>query len=430
MIKDLIESFTLIMKHFSKTTIFCLLIAGMFSCCIGCQPLGFDPEGGVDGVHEIPIEVNITNTLSSSTVYFTTDGSDPTPASTVYTGPIHLDTTTTLKAVSIINNVKFNTLRSTYTFVSDEEWRVFDAPVFTGNYIASDPCIIKEENYYRMYYTDMYFLDDVYAEKYLRSCISSAISFDGLTWTYEGITLKGRKNSWEEDIEATHVIKKNGKYLLYYSGYSHKGGYPAQGYPAKLSVADSTDGIHFERVSNDPVLSPTPGWYDNDAVYSPSIIQYGEELVMIYAGHCWTHSQTGELGVFLITATSDDGLIWTKRDVPALKPDAKMPWHNIGVAEPSLISGPDGKYYLFFTGVGFDDWERAIGVAMSDTPFGPWQFLTIDPHIARKTGTFRNCGALAPDVLIENGKVRMWYLGYACPENFAIGYAETDWPLN
>ena len=45
--------------------------------------------------------VSITDTIQGAVIYFTTDGSEPTPKSQRYTGPISLSATTTLKAIAI-----------------------------------------------------------------------------------------------------------------------------------------------------------------------------------------------------------------------------------------------------------------------------------------------------------------------------------------
>ena len=216
-----------------------------------------------------------------------------------------------------------------------------------------------------------------------------------------------------------------GTYLLYYSGYETEGD-PAMGFPAKLTVASSTDGTHFERVSNDPILYPTPGWYDNDAVYSPAVAVAGEELVMVYAGHCYTDCRSG-WGVTLLGATSSDGLTWTKLEQPVLQGTTLgLDWTKDGVGEPALLYGSDGQWHLFFTAL--EDATREIGLASGTTPFGPWTVLD-QPILQPTPGEFDEGGVLAPFVLQEGDLLRMWYLGQTLGEQaFAIGYAEAPAP--
>ena len=144
--------------------------------------------------------------------------------------------------------------------------------------------------------------------------------------------LSGREGEWDENLESAFAIKWKGEYLLYFSGYRHAG-YPAQEFPASLALATSNDAVHFTRQSDDPILAPTRGWYDNDAIYSPTIVETDDRLVMIYAGHCYTRCEHG-FGNVLLAATSNDGLAWTKINHPVLTggiPDAvwtRMAWQN------------------------------------------------------------------------------------------------------
>jgi predicted GH43/DUF377 family glycosyl hydrolase len=310
-------------------------------------------------------------------------------------------------------------------------WAIKEDPVFGGQYVAADPSVILDNGLYRMFYTCI----DPSGEVTIAE-ICQATSSDGLSWAnipasgeIEGLVLAGRPGEWDEHLETSLIFKRGDQYFLYYSGYKTDG-LPVIGFPASLGLATSTDGVTFTRVQDDPILSPTDGALDNDAVYGPAIVAHDGQLVMIYAGHCYNDCPTGEDSeVTLLAATSIDGLTWTKRADPVLAAVDGLDWMKDGLSDPDLVQGSDGRYYLFFTGVREDD--RAIGVAVSDSPFGPWT-VDADPIILPSTTGlgFDAAGVVAPTVLFENDRARMWYRGTGLgDEGFAIGYAEAPWPV-
>ncbi|NWG18126.1 MAG: hypothetical protein HXY41_15995 [Chloroflexi bacterium] len=309
-------------------------------------------------------------------------------------------------------------------------WTKHDTPLYSGQFfVASDPVVLDEGDSYRMFYTCMDFLRES-----PRAVLCAATSPDGLAWTpapvegaLEGLVLRGREGEWDENLEGAYAIRVGDRYLLYYSGYTDEGGYPAKGYPAALALAVSDDGIHFERIQPEPILSPTAGWYDNDAIYSEVVFEYGDGFGMIYVGHCYTRCDSG-YGTTLLAAVSPDGYIWTKLPDPVLlaMPD-DLPWTRDGVAEPAIVIEPEGRVTLFFTGL--RDEDRWLGMARGSSPFGPWQ-VNPDPILKPTPGMFDAGGVLAPHVLIEGDRARMWYLGVQPVEGgeyFHVGYAEALW---
>lgn len=309
-------------------------------------------------------------------------------------------------------------------------WTKHPEPLYSGQfYVASDVSLLDEGDYYRMAYTCMDFLRET-----PRAALCQATSSDGLDWQsvdtggkLDGLILYGRDGNWDEDLEGSYLVKTENEYRLYYSGYKDEGGYPAKGYPAALALAISTDGLNFERYQTQAILEPTPGWYDNDAVYSPVVFEYGGEWVMIYAGHCYTNCDEN-FGVTLLAATSADGVHWTKRSEPVLTAmPEQVEWTRDGVAEPAVMVEADGQVTLFFTGL--RDADRWLGMARSASPFGPYD-MSPEPILKPTPGTFDAGGVLAPHVLIEDGVARMWYLGVEPVEGgeyYHVGYAEAEW---
>lgn len=70
-----------------------------------CPPASRPKFSVAAGVYDKPVTVKIRENTRGAVVYYTTDGWTPTAASTRYTGPITISTTTTLQAIAIAPNM-------------------------------------------------------------------------------------------------------------------------------------------------------------------------------------------------------------------------------------------------------------------------------------------------------------------------------------
>jgi predicted GH43/DUF377 family glycosyl hydrolase len=306
-------------------------------------------------------------------------------------------------------------------------WSKRREPVLRNKYhVASDPSVLRDGSTYRMFYT-------CFDPDRQGPAICQTVSQDRLSWTdapvddgMKGRMLQTREGHWDEHHEGAAAIRRGSECLLYYSGYK-TGGTPIPNFPAFLAAARSEDCLHFQRISDEPILKPTSGWYDNDAIFSPTVVDLDGVLTMVYTGHCYTNCLNGA-GVFLLAATSRDGRTFTKHKSPVMKPSNEHQWTRNGLAEAALARGPDGFLYLFVTGALGDDEKKVIGVARSKTVAGPWE-LNPQPILSPTAGRFDDSGVLAPSVLIEGNIARMWFTGINNKSQMAVGYAEAPLPL-
>src|SRR5438046_2801416 len=78
-------------------------------------PPTFSPASGT---HVSSVQVTIADSTPGATIYYTTDGSTPTTSSIVYTGPISVTQTTTLRALAAASGMADSAVASaTYTIV-------------------------------------------------------------------------------------------------------------------------------------------------------------------------------------------------------------------------------------------------------------------------------------------------------------------------
>ncbi|PJI10446.1 MULTISPECIES: cellulose binding domain-containing protein [Clostridium] len=76
----------------------------------------------VSGTYTTAQKVSLSSSTSDAAIYYTTDGSDPTTSSTLYSGPITISKTTTLKAIAVKNGMTDSDITSAdYTISTSPE---------------------------------------------------------------------------------------------------------------------------------------------------------------------------------------------------------------------------------------------------------------------------------------------------------------------
>ncbi len=323
----------------------------------------------------------------------------------------------------------------------EEQWQFNPtAPVINnGNDIidivaASDPCILKDDTGYKLYYTCVGVTQeeiDAAApfDPTPKTRICVATSNDGIAFTKHpnNPILDPSESAWDSyGLETPFVKKIDGEYWLYYYGYdTDKIEDVISGDKATLGsigLAVSNDGITFNRDPANPVLEPSPltdqdtyvGLWDSWAVEGPCIIEVGNEYWMYYGGA--GSVAAGEMINSIGLAISTDGKTWTKAiQNPLLHEGSTSSWDRYHVIDPSVIKY-NNQYILWYHGgdkysAVDDEYSNFnIGVAYSNNGID-WAKDSNNPVLKNKGLSWATSGIMAPSVFEENNTFVMYFHG-------------------
>ena len=188
---------------------------------------------------------------------------------------------------------------------------------------VSDPYVIKASGTYTMWYeswTDT-------------GRIGCATSPDGITWTKcaaNPVLEPGDPGDWDETaVHDPVVVFHDGLYHMWYRGTDPD-------WVWHIGYITSTNGIEWNRFLTAPVLSGTPGDWDDGT------LELGDVLVADGSWDMW-YGANGQVG----SATSTNGINWTKSvSNPLLGPGTPGQW---GQPVVKFVAGSDGSALDGFT---------------------------------------------------------------------------------
>lgn len=134
-------------------------------------------------------------------------------------------------------------------------------------------------------------------------------------------------------------------------------------------------------------------------------------------------------------ATSTDGRDWTEKGMALSKGEVGS-WEGASVFTPNILVA-EGRYWLFYTGTSrpyskkpFNP-DSKIGIAVSDTPDGPWQRLPNNPALKNSDNKEDFDSHLVDDacLIVRDGKYWFYYKGRQLgkgPAHTQMGLAIAD----
>lgn len=156
-------------------------------------------------------------------------------------------------------------------------------------------------------------------------------------WTPMGIAMEADTTLGEQKsgLQAPHVIKENGKYLMFYGDWN------------RICLAESADGKTFTRVlnqDNNPSLFTGSLWNTRD----PMTLKIGDTFYCYYAGHQRQNDTIDHPKSAVFCRTSKDLRKWSDEVIVCNggSPQKQSNWFG-GDCECPFVVELDGKYMLF-----------------------------------------------------------------------------------
>lgn len=141
-----------------------------------------------------------------------------------------------------------------------------------------EPEVLFDGSTYQMWYTGY---DGTYCK------IGYATSADGRSWTKypDPVLSTGVTGNWDSlSVRSPSVVYDGSTYQMWYGGDNDRK-------HSRMGHATSTDGINWQKDSNNPVLDlGSNGRWDDWAVNHPTVISVGSTLKMWYSGHDGTET--------------------------------------------------------------------------------------------------------------------------------------------
>jgi predicted GH43/DUF377 family glycosyl hydrolase len=272
--------------------------------------------------------------------------------------------------------------------------KVGKKPVFgPGVGTVFDMSVLKEDGRYRMWFS---WRDN--------ESIGLTESPDGVKWGEPVVVLEPSASSgWEDKVNRPYVMKREDGYHLWYTGQT--------GESSCLGYAKSMDGIHWTKVSDQPVLSPEKTW-EKTSVMCPSVLydESAQKFRLWYSGG--DQNEPNEIGC----ATSPDGIHWDRvSDQPVFQPDPESSWESARTTACQVLMH-QGWHVMFY--IGFDgNGVARIGLARSKDGIANWQQNPHNPILSPDAETWDGDSVYKPFALYENGGWKLWYNGRSLKNN-------------
>ncbi|MDF7825961.1 family 43 glycosylhydrolase [Pontiellaceae bacterium B12227] len=114
-------------------------------------------------------------------------------------------------------------------------------------------------------------------------------------------------------------------------------------------------------------------------------------------------------------ATSPNGVNWTEKGEAVGKSSEEGAWDEASVFTPNILVA-EGRYWLFYTGISKHMKVRPdskIGMAVSDSPDGPWEKLGTNPVLKNSDNPEDFDSHLVDDscLIVRDGKYWLYYKG-------------------
>ena len=267
-------------------------------------------------------------------------------------------------------------------------------PVLGGDYgTCFDISVLNEDGIYKMYFS--------WRPKKSLALVESK---DGINWSEPVIIVEPRetKEHWEDNINRPSILKKDGVYHLWYTGQYNASYTTGQSW---LFYATSTDGVHFTRYRNEPVLSAEEPW-EKVAVMCPHVIWDEEENLFKLWYSAGEQYEPDAIGY----ATSPDGINWTKySNNPVFKSDPASAWETVKVGGVQIFK-KDGWYYNFYIGYKTVDIAQ-IGIARSRDGITDWERFPGNPIVEPSAGEWDADACYKPFTIFDGKKWMLWYNG-------------------
>jgi hypothetical protein len=142
--------------------------------------------------------------------------------------------------------------------------------------LTASPFVLVERGRWRMWYvsgTGWRIDDDRPRHRYH---IRYAESDDGISWHPSGHVCIDYRDERETAISRPCVVRDGSDYRMWFS---------ARGTTYRIGYAESTDGLAWRRVGEDPVIEPSADGWDSEMQAYPFVFAHADEWHMLYNGN-------------------------------------------------------------------------------------------------------------------------------------------------